>query len=55
MTTIDESSLRVRDGASYVMGSVQASGKTATFTPSVDLDYNTTYTVSISDSVVILL
>lgn len=49
--TVDSTTFRVKDATSYITGTVQLSGQTATFTPDVDLDYNTTYTASVSSSV----
>ena len=48
--TINEDTFTV-DGATSVAGTVSASGATATFTPSADLEPNTTYTGMVTTSV----
>ncbi len=47
--TITSATLTLEDAASNAVGgSVSCSGTTATFTPGANLDFNTTYTLSVS-------
>jgi hypothetical protein len=47
-STLTTSTFLVYDGTFYRAGTVSYAGTTATFTPSSNLDYNTTYTATIS-------
>jgi hypothetical protein len=46
--TINDSSFTLQNGNEAVPGSVNCSGTTATFTPAAELEYNTSYTATIT-------
>jgi len=50
--TLAATTFVVNDGVSDIPGTVSYSGTTATFTPDSDLEYNTTYTATITASVI---
>jgi hypothetical protein len=47
-STITTSTFLVNDGSGNIAGAVSYAGKTATFTPAIDLDYDTGYTATIT-------
>jgi hypothetical protein len=51
VSTLTASTFLVDDGTSYKAGTVSYAGTTATFTPSSNFDYNTTYTAAITTGV----
>ena len=51
VATINSSSYTVNDGAGNIAGTIAYNGVVATFTPSSALDYNTTYTATITTDV----